>query len=111
MILVLLYIAVAVLMIISLWKINTKAGKPGWAIFVPIYHTIVRLEIVGKPWWWLFLIAILPIIWGIWTVNLLSLSFGKSTGFTLGLLFLPFIFYPILGLGSAEYKGPAGSGN
>ena len=33
----------------------------------------------------------------------LSKSFGKDVGFTLGLIFLPFIFYPILGFGSAQY--------
>jgi hypothetical protein len=40
--------------------------------------------------------------------NLLSKSFGKSEGFTVGLILLPFIFYPILGLGDAQYSGPAG---
>jgi hypothetical protein len=106
-----LYIAFIVLLIVSLWKINTKAGKPGWAILIPIYSTIVRLEIIGKPIWWLFLflIPIVNIVFLIWMTNLLSKSFGKSEGFTIGLLFLPFIFYPILGLGSATYTGPAGS--
>ncbi len=40
--------------------------------------------------------------------NLLSLSFGKQVGFTLGLIFLSFIFYPILAFSNAEYIGPAG---
>ena len=31
--------------------------------------------------------------------------FGKGTGFGLGLAFLGFIFYPILGFGDAEYLG------
>jgi hypothetical protein len=37
--------------------------------------------------------------------NRLSKSFGKEVGFTLGMLFLPLIFYPILAFGSAEYVG------
>jgi hypothetical protein len=41
--------------------------------------------------------------------NLLSKSFGKSEGFTVGLLLLPIIFYPILGLSDAQYNGPAGT--
>jgi len=44
----------------------------------------------------------------IWVTNLLSKSFGKGVAFTLGLLFLPVIFYLILGFGNAEYIGPAG---
>jgi len=92
------------------WRIFEKAGKPGWAAIIPIYNTIIMLEIVGKPWWWilLFLIPGVNIIFAIWMVNLLSLSFGKGVGFTLGLIFLSFIFYPILAFGLAEYKGPAG---
>jgi len=109
--LIVLYIALVVLLLVSMWKIFTKAGKPGWAILIPIYSTIVLLEIVGKPWWWLLIIMFVPVanvIFAIWALNLLSLSFGKTSGFTLGLLFLSPIFIPILGLGSAEYKGPAG---
>ena len=33
--------------------------------------------------------------------------FGKGVGFGIGLLLLPFIFYPILGFGSATYQGSA----
>jgi len=40
-------------------------------------------------------------------INLLSKSFGKSEGFTIGLIIFPFIFYPILGFGSATYLGPS----
>ena len=36
--------------LIAAWKVFTKAGKPGWAIIIPIYGNIVLLEIVGQPW-------------------------------------------------------------
>jgi hypothetical protein len=32
-------------------------------------------------------------------------KFVKSDGFGLGLAFLPFIFYPMLGFGDAQYQG------
>lgn len=107
----LFYLAIIALFIVSAWKINTKAEKPGWACIIPIYSALITLEIIGKPWWWILLIIFLPginLIWLIWMTNLLSKSFGKGTGFTLGLIFLSFIFYPILGLGDAKYIGPAG---
>jgi len=109
-IVIVIYLAIIILMIISMWKIFTKAGKPGWACIIPIYNIIVLLQIIGKPWWWLllFCIPIVNIVFVIWMTNLLSKSFGKEVGFTLGLIFLSFIFYPILGLGDSKYNGPAG---
>ena len=100
---------ISVIMIIAYWKIFTKAGKPGWAAIIPIYNIIVLLEIVGKPVWWiiLFLIPCVNIIFAIWTVNLLSKSFGQSEGFTVGLLLLGVVFYPILAFGNYQYMGPA----
>ena len=37
----------------------------------------------------------------------LAKSFGRGTGFGIGLAFLSFIFAPILGFGSDTYNGPA----
>jgi hypothetical protein len=54
------------------------------------------------------LIPFVNIVFAIWMINLLSKSFGKDVGFTLGLIFLSFIFYPILGFGGARYLGPYG---
>ena len=106
---IILYLAIAVFMIASVWKVFVKAGKPGWAVLIPIYNFIVLIEIVGKPTWWVILLFVpfVNYIILVWITNLLSKSFGKDVGFTLGLLFLGIIFFPILGFGSAEYKGPA----
>ncbi len=102
---------VIVFYIFVYWRIFEKAGKPGWAAIIPIYNTLVLLDIIGKPWWWilLFLIPGVNVVFAIWMINLLSLSFGKGVGYTLGLIFLSPIFYPILAFGNAEYQGPAGS--
>ena len=106
---IILYLAIAVFMIASVWKVFVKAGKPGWAVLIPIYNFIVLIEIVGKPTWWVILLFVpfVNYIILVWITNLLSKSFGKDVGFTLGLLFLGIIFFPVLGFGSAEYKGPA----
>ena len=104
-------IALSLLVIVAQWMIYEKAGKPGWACIIPIYNTLVLLEIVGKPWWWLLLIMIpgINIIFTIWVLNLLSKSFGKDVGFTVGLILLSVVFFPILGFGSSKYIGPAGA--
>jgi len=97
-------------MVIALWIVFTKAGKPGWACIIPIYNIIVLLEIVGKPWWWLLLmlIPIVNFVILIIVYHNLSLSFGKGAGFTVGLILLSFLFLPILAFGDAKYLGPAG---
>ncbi len=103
---VIVYIAVAVLIIASQWKIFTKAGKPGWASLVPIYNIIVLLQVTRQPLWMIFLliIPIANIVVMIIVAIELSKSFGKSGGFAAGLILLPIIFYPILAFGSAEYQ-------
>jgi hypothetical protein len=107
----LLYAAVIVLLCASQWVIYQKAGKRGWYSLIPVYNILVLLQIVGKPWWWilLFLIPFVNIIFAIWMLNMLSKSFGKNEGFTVGLLLLSFIFLPILAFGKAKYVGPAGA--
>ena len=44
-------------------------------------------------------------VWIVASVDIAK-SFGKGTGFGIGLALLPFIFYPILGFGDAQYQGP-----
>jgi hypothetical protein len=103
------YLLFVVLMIVAMWKVFTKAGKPGWASIVPIYNIIVLLEIIGRPVWWivLFLIPIVNIGAAIMASIDLAKSFGKSTGFAVGLILLGPIFLLMLGFGSARYQGPA----
>ena len=93
------------LMIAGYWKLFVKAGLPGWGALIPIYNTILWLRVAGRPVWW-FLLLLIPI------VNLViyiivnydvATKFGKGIAFTLGLILLPYIFYLILGFGSAEY--------
>ena len=42
-----IWLAVVIFMVISLWKVFEKAGQPGWAGIIPIYNTI-RIKIVIK---------------------------------------------------------------
>ena len=100
-------LAFAILMIASMWKVFSKAGKPGWAAIIPIYNIIVMLQIAGKPVWWivLFLIPIVSLIASILVAIGIANNFGKGTGFGLGLAFLSPIFYPILAFGSAQHVG------
>jgi Family of unknown function (DUF5684) len=103
-------LAFAIFIIAAMWKVFVKAGQPGWAAIIPIYNIYIMTKIAGKPGYWtlLCLIPFLNIVFSIWLHNMISKSFGKDEGFTVGLVILGFIFWPILGFGAAKYLGPFG---
>lgn len=93
------------LIIAGQWKIYTKAGYPGWTAIVPFYNCVIQLRMTNRPLWWVVLLFV-PIVNAVLFVLMTRRTagvFGKGIGFTLGLIFLPFIFYPILGFGKAHY--------
>jgi len=102
---------IALLLIVAMWKVFTKAGQPGWASIIPIYNLYIWCKIVGRPGWWIILLLIpfVNIIVGIILCIDMAKSFGKGVGFGIGLALLGVIFWPILGFGSAQYQGPAAS--
>lgn len=100
-----------ILLVIAMWKVFTKAGKPGWASIIPVYNVVVMFQIIGlNPW--LLLLYLIPIVnfvvaivFSIMQASRLSKAFGKGTGFAFGLFFLNPIFLLILGFGDAKYIG------
>lgn len=108
-ILAVFWLVVIVFYIYVGWRIFEKVNQPGWAAIVPIYNLVVLLRIIGRPVWWIVLLLI-PIVNIVLLaiVNIdLAKSFGKGTGFGIGLWLLGFIFGPILAFGSATYQGPS----
>src|SRR5262245_3587220 len=103
--------AVILFYVAAMWKVFTKAGQPGWAAIIPIYNTIVLLQIAQKPIWWilLYFIPLVNIIVAIIVLHNISKNFGHGAGFTVGLLPLGFIFIPILAWGDSEYRPVAGT--
>lgn len=104
-----IYLAIIILLFAGLWKIFSKAGKPGWASIIPIYNIYVLTEIAGKPILW-FILSIIPCTAPIGLIIVwiaVAERFGKGAGYGLGLTFLAPIFWPMLGFGSARYLGPA----
>ncbi len=89
----------------GLLLVFTKAGQPGWAIFVPIYNLVILVQIACMSIWWVIallipglnILAFIPVSFAI------AWRFGKGVAFGVGMALLPFIFYPILGFGEAEY--------
>jgi hypothetical protein len=90
----------------GIWKTLEKAGLSGSDSLVPILNTKVLIRMAGLEDWKIpclalllgpFLLCCIP--FGI------AQQFGKGRLFGLGLLLLPFVFFPILGFGKARYSG------
>jgi hypothetical protein len=99
-------LAIMAFYVVCGWKIFVKAGRPGWASLIPIYNTIVTIQIAGLSLWY-FLLLLIPgvnFVAAVILTHKFVVAFGKDIGFTLGMLFLPFIFGPILALGDATYN-------
>ncbi len=107
-------IAMAILTIVGQWKMFKKAGAEGYISLIPVYNIIKEMRLGGMPIYWFFLTycAIIPLIGWIgplvlafWKNINLAKAFGKGTGTGILLTFFPFVMYPILGFGKAEYVG------
>ena len=107
-------LVIAIIQLAGMWKVFTKAGEKGWKCIIPIYNLVILFRISGLSPWIIFgyLAGIIPFIgWivclgiTIYQCNSLAKAFGKDVGYTIGLLFLPTIFYLILGFGKAQYVG------
>lgn len=92
-------------------KVFTKAGKPAWAAFVPIYNGWVLFEIGGKPGWWV-LTSLIPFVGPLVALVLyiivsleIAKKFGKSSTFgILGLWLFSIIGYAILAFDDSKYN-------
>lgn len=87
--LIVCWVALIIFLIVAMWKVFEKAGQPGWAALIPIYNWYIMTKIGGKPGWWvlMFLIPGVNLIFIIWLYNMISKSFGKEEGFTVGLYY------------------------
>ncbi|MFP4664518.1 MAG: DUF5684 domain-containing protein [Bacteroidales bacterium] len=104
--LIVIYFLILILMVISMWMVFEKAKQPGWAAIIPIYNLIIYLRISSLHWAWVFLIfaVFIPVVgalavWVFFGIILpirAAKNYGQSGGFAVGLILLPFIFWPIM---------------
>ncbi|MBV9577109.1 MAG: signal peptidase I [Chloroflexi bacterium] len=98
-----------IVFVIGTWKVFTKADRPGWWSIIPIWNAIVLLQITGRSGWWVlgYLVPLLNLFVHIrWAIEMAH-SFGRSTWFAVGLVFLEPLFLVILGFSDSRYAGPA----
>lgn len=101
--------ACGIVALISLWKMFSKAGKPGWAAIIPFYNIWVLCEICFNSNILWFILSIIPATsWIAMAVSCFALAkaYGKGAGFGVLMFFFPYIGYAILGFSkNIEYTG------
>lgn len=93
-----------------LWsKVFTKMGIEGWKAWVPVYNSWTFVEAAGFPGWWV-LVGFIPGV-NIALVVLLAiaayrvgLGFGKSGVWVLLYIFLPIVWFAVLGFDSSRWN-------
>ena len=121
---IMLFLIWGTLNFISQWQIYSKAGRSGWLIMVPIYNALIFADICKVPRTIFILSFMIGFVCGLinndialivnyvcslslsayWSYSLAKV-YGRDLWFTMGLIFMPLVFYPILGLGNYEYEG------
>ena len=92
------------LVLISWFRIFSKAGQAGWKALVPFFNIFIFTKIAKKPIWWIAIYLVIPVGY-ILSALQISKLFGKKLIFSIGLIFLPMVFFPLLAFGKAEYFG------
>lgn len=101
----------SLLFLASFWRIFSKAGQPGWACLIPFYNLMVMSKIGGRSPVFAFtlLIPLVNLVTGIMIAHGISKAFGKGALFTIGQIFVPFVFLPLLAFGDSKYVGVSGT--
>lgn len=115
MMLFVLVVAVAsyVLSSLGLMKFFEKAGKPGWAAWVPFYNVWIMLEVaaVEQYWFWIFLggvvlgfipvlgqlLSLAALVATVYIIHNFLAKFGKDVGHTVLAVLFPYAYFPIVG--------------
>ena len=86
-------------------KVFKKAKLKQYKAYIPIYNTIKLLNLADLKWYYIILLLITPInIWFYIYLNIkLGKKFNKGTGFIVGMILLPIVFYAILGFDNSSY--------
>lgn len=120
-----LVIFIGLLPIVGKWKVYVKLGMPGWYSIIPVYadyklcervhrtdegRTFLMAYLIMLICSWVFcwvdtvgvILALAQLVMDIIVLNDMPRTFGKETGYTIGLVIFGFLFWTMLGFGSSE---------
>ena len=81
------------------WKLYIKAGRQAWEAFIPVYNSIVLMQIINRPKWYTFLLFIpiinLIMIPVVWVETIRSFGYNSTKDTILVIVSLGFYIYYI----------------
>lgn len=93
------FLIVQVIHFAGTWKLYQIAGRKAWEAAVPVYNSVVLMNIINRPWWWTFLLFIpivnlimFPVVW---VETLRSFGRNSTTDTILGVVTLGLYIYYI----------------
>ena len=104
-IILLSFLVLTILLVrVSRFIIFGKAGQAGWKALIPFFNLFVFTKIVNKPVWWTIIYLLFPIGFILSSLQISKL-FDKKIIYSIGLILLPIVFYPLLAFGKSSYNG------
>lgn len=103
-----LSLIIYIILVAGMWKMFEKAGLAGWKAIIPFYNLYLEIVYIAKKEWWYIILYFIPIV-NIFVAIKIHMEIAKNFRisspfpFSLGLTFLSFIFYPILGFGNYDF--------
>ncbi len=88
---------------VSRFIIFGKAGQAGWKALIPFFNLFVFTKIVNRPVWWIIIYLLFPIGFILSSLQISKL-FDKKIIYSIGLILLPVVFYPLLAFGKSHYN-------
>ncbi|MFM2032881.1 MAG: hypothetical protein RLZZ297_1646 [Chloroflexota bacterium] len=119
--LIVVWIGFVLFLVIGMWKLFIKAGVAGWHSLIPVLSTYSLVKITGlHEIWFLYLFVVGLLSVPVWVFGLVALYFtyivfrelrrsfelSDSPGAVIVFLLFSGITLPLLGIGSATYRGP-----
>lgn len=95
-----------VIFVVSTWRIFVKANYKGYLALIPFYNFVILYRILDMPFWYFFLLFV-PVVG--WLINHVVIAlrlvkaFDKDFIWNIGLIGLPFVYYPVLAFNNSVY--------
>lgn len=102
----------AIVAIVGMWKLFTKAGEAGWKAIIPVYNSWIFLRLGNQAGWW-SLVALIPFVGLISIVFMIIAAYnigqklGKESWWVALYILLPIVWILVLAFDSSKWEDKA----